>query len=106
MAIDIDACLGSSLDIVLDGVEVHVTIAIDTTGHLHGVAGNGLREVLVDQLVNCRLLEIVVDDGTRSKLEVRILGIIDVLLESLVIVQVTIVVVVGFSQLECLLCEH
>ena len=108
MTVYVQTGIGSCLHIVFYGGEVHVAIAVYTTGHLHGVSGYGLGEVLVYQVLKHRLVQIVVYGSTCTQLEVGVLLVVDIILQSLVLIQVTIVVVVRFTLFKFLfgLCHR
>ena len=105
MAVDAQTGFRGGIHIVLDGREVHVAIAVHATGHLHRIARYSLVEVLVGQVLDKRIVQIVVDRRTGAKLEVGVLVTVDVLLEGLVIIQVSIIGVVGFSLFKFFLCH-
>ena len=101
MTIDADASISGCSHELLYIVEIHIAIAIHATGHLHGVACNGLIGVFTDHILDKGVVEIL---GSNAQFEIRILLIIDVLLECLVFIQVSIIVIIRLSQLEFLLC--
>ena len=86
VTIDTESCLGSGLHIVLHGFKVHIAIAIHATCHLHGITGNGLREVLVGHVIDRRFLKILRNGCACTKFEIRILGIVNIIFESLILV--------------------
>ena len=105
MTVNIQASLSCCIHIVLHCFKIHVSIAIHATGHLHGIACNSLCEVLVGQFIDRRFLKIVWNGSTYTQLEIRILGIVDILLERLVLIEVSIIVIVRFTLFEFLLCH-
>ena len=105
VTVNVESGFGSCIHVFLDGFEVHVAIAIHTTGHLHGIACHRLGEVGVGHLIDRRFLEIVIDGGSGTEFEVGVLLVVNVLLECLVFIKVSIVVVVGLAQLVFLLCH-
>ena len=105
MTIHIESCISSSIHIFRYCREVHITVTIHTASHFHSIASNSLSEILVSQVLNQRIIQIVVDSSTCTQFKIGILLIIDVILQSLILVQVSVVVVVRLAQLEFLLCH-
>ena len=81
MAIDADAGIRGGSNELLDIVEIHVAIAIHATGHLHGVACNGLVGVFTNHVLDQGVVEVL---GSNTQFEIGVLLSIDVLLECLV----------------------
>ena len=100
-----DSSLGSGFHILLHVGEVHIAVAVYATGHLHGIAGDGLREVLVDHLPVRGIAQVFADGGAGTEFEVGILCVVDVLFQGLILIQVPVVVVVGLALFELFLCH-
>ena len=105
VAIDVDSGIGGSIHVVLHGGEIHVAIAVHAARHLHGIASNRLCEVLVNQTFVLGVVEIRIYGCTDAEFEIGVLRVINVFFERLILVQVSVVIVVRFSQLEALLCQ-
>ena len=73
MAIDVESSLGGCFNVLLHGGEIHVAITIHATRHLHGIAGDGFCEVLVGQVLDQRIVKVVVDGRTNTQFEIRVL---------------------------------
>ena len=105
VSIDVNTCLCGCFHIVLHLREIHVAVAIHHASHLHGVACHRLGEVGVGHLIDRRFLEILIHGRTSAQLEVGVLGVVNILFQRLVLVQVAVVVVVGLALLIFLLCR-
>ena len=105
VAIDIQTSLSGGIHVFLHFIEVHVTISIHATGHFHGIACNRLGEVGVGHLIDRGFLEVVIDGSAGTEFEVRVFVVVDICLECLVFIKVSVVIVIGLAQLVFLLCH-
>ena len=97
MTIYAKTCICSGFYILLHGLEVHIAVAIYATGHLHGVTSNRLTEILIDQVLERVVVQIVIDGCTGTEFKIGVLGLVDILFQSLVLVKVSIVGVVRLT---------
>ena len=100
VTINAESGISGWFHIFLNRLEVHIAVAVYDTTHFHGVAGYGLGEVLVVQVSDLFLIEIIGNSSTSTEFEVGVLRSVDVLFQSFVLIEVTIVRVARFSQLE------
>ena len=73
MTINAKSGLGGCIHVFFHGLEIHVAIAINTTGHFHSVTCNSLTEVLIDQVLERVVSQIVIDGCTGTEFEIGIL---------------------------------
>ena len=100
VTINVESSFGSRFYVFLNGLEVHISVTVYATGHFHSVARNRLGEVLVDHALERSVAEIVGNGCSGTEFEIGILRSIDVIFKSFVIIEVTIVIIVGLTQLK------
>lgn len=74
-----------------------VFISYHTTCHLHGIASHGLGEIFVNHIFVCAIADIRVNSSPRTEFEVRVFRIVNVFLESLILIQVSIILIIRFA---------
>ncbi|MPN64756.1 hypothetical protein SDC9_212533 [bioreactor metagenome] len=76
---------------ISNGTEIHGPVAAHTARHFHFIACNSLREIIIDNRLNRAVVQIIIGTDSKSQFEVRILPIINILLEWQIILQVSVI---------------
>ena len=88
MAINRKTCICGILNIFTYFIKIHATIISNTRSHLHGVAGYSLVKVAVGQSIHQFLLVIFIYSSSDS--EVEVWTVLDVFLQGIILLQITI----------------
>jgi len=91
MSVDIHTGCRCGVDEVGHRTEIHDPAIVHTAGHFHGITGNSLCEITIDNSLDRAVVHIIIGPDGQSQLEIGVLRVIDVLLEWFIRFQVSVI---------------
>ena len=91
------------VDKLRDATEAHVTVLVDAAAHLHSVAADDFVVIIVGNLLDTRIVLVVIHADAGRQHEVGIFRVVNILLQGCIVLQVVVVGIARYANLIILL---